>query len=213
MWASLQQWPYHLGSLLWVLSVGNSPIGPLGAPLNVAAQPPNSEADGKLSLPAALKQHNASLMSMPPCFQYIRLQKMEHGCRTICAGFPSFFGLGLVDGHDPTFWFLLQSALCPSNQSRWISMSWKRISDVTRSAQRQSKEMDILSIGHASAVQVLVLVSYRFKLKGAPAEAWAGHRRGVSAVQPLQSFLAARESISTEAAGEKRWSFILGQQS
>ena len=32
---------------------------------------------------------------------------LEHGCRVIYAGFPSFFGLGLEDGHVPTFWLLL----------------------------------------------------------------------------------------------------------
>ena len=34
-------------------------------------------------------------------------QKLEHGCRMIYAGVPSFFGLGLEDGHVPTFWLLL----------------------------------------------------------------------------------------------------------
>ena len=36
-------------------------------------------------------------------------QKLEHGCRMIHAGRPSFFGLGLEDGPVPTFWLLLQS--------------------------------------------------------------------------------------------------------
>ena len=31
-------------------------------------------------------------------------KKLEYGCRMICAGVPSFFGLGLEDGHVPTFW-------------------------------------------------------------------------------------------------------------
>ena len=34
-------------------------------------------------------------------------KKLEHGCRMIHAGFPSFCGLGLEDGHVPTFWNLL----------------------------------------------------------------------------------------------------------
>ena len=33
--------------------------------------------------------------------------KLEHACKVIYAGFPSFFGLGLEDGHLPTFWILL----------------------------------------------------------------------------------------------------------
>ena len=33
--------------------------------------------------------------------------KLEHGCRLIYAGIPSLFGLGLQDGHVPTFWLLL----------------------------------------------------------------------------------------------------------
>ena len=32
---------------------------------------------------------------------------LEHGWRMINDGFPSFFGLGLEDGHIPTFWLLL----------------------------------------------------------------------------------------------------------
>ena len=32
-------------------------------------------------------------------------KKFEHGCRMICAGFPSVFGLGLEDGPVPTFCF------------------------------------------------------------------------------------------------------------
>ena len=31
-------------------------------------------------------------------------KKSEHGCRMIHAGVPSFHGLGLEDGHVPTFW-------------------------------------------------------------------------------------------------------------
>ena len=34
-------------------------------------------------------------------------KKLEHGCRVICAGVPSSFGLGLEDSHVPTFWLLL----------------------------------------------------------------------------------------------------------
>ena len=34
---------------------------------------------------------------------------LEHGCRMILAGFPSFTGLGLEGGHIPTFWLLLFS--------------------------------------------------------------------------------------------------------
>ena len=34
-------------------------------------------------------------------------KKWEHGCRVIYAGFPSFFGLGLLDGRVPTFWLLV----------------------------------------------------------------------------------------------------------
>ena len=34
-------------------------------------------------------------------------KKLEHGCRMIYDGFPFFFGLGLEDGHVPTFWRLL----------------------------------------------------------------------------------------------------------
>ena len=38
-------------------------------------------------------------------------QKLEHGCRMIDAGFPSFFGLALDDGHVPTFWLRLSIGL------------------------------------------------------------------------------------------------------
>ena len=31
---------------------------------------------------------------------------LERGSRTILLVFPSFFGLGLADGHTPTFWLL-----------------------------------------------------------------------------------------------------------
>ena len=34
-------------------------------------------------------------------------KKLEHRCRIICAGLPSFFGLGLQHGHVPNFWRLL----------------------------------------------------------------------------------------------------------
>ena len=34
-------------------------------------------------------------------------KKLEHGCRMVCAAFPSFCGLGLEDHHVPTFWVLL----------------------------------------------------------------------------------------------------------
>ena len=34
-------------------------------------------------------------------------KKLEHGCWMIHAGLPSSFGLGLEDGHVPTFWLLL----------------------------------------------------------------------------------------------------------
>ena len=40
-----------------------------------------------------------------------RLQKFERGCRIIYAGVPCFVGLGLEDGHFPTFWLLLYEAL------------------------------------------------------------------------------------------------------
>ena len=33
--------------------------------------------------------------------------KLEHARRMIYAGLPSFFGLGLEDGHISTFWLLL----------------------------------------------------------------------------------------------------------
>ena len=33
--------------------------------------------------------------------------KLEHGFRTIYAGFPSYSGLVLEDSHVPTFWILL----------------------------------------------------------------------------------------------------------
>ena len=35
-------------------------------------------------------------------------RKLEHACRVLYAGCPSFFGVGLEDGHVPTFWLLLQ---------------------------------------------------------------------------------------------------------
>ena len=40
---------------------------------------------------------------------YTRLHKpkLEHGCRMIYAGVPSFCGLRLEDGHVPTFWLPL----------------------------------------------------------------------------------------------------------
>ena len=34
-------------------------------------------------------------------------EKLEHGCKMIFAGFPSFCGLGLEDGHVPIVWLLL----------------------------------------------------------------------------------------------------------
>ena len=34
-------------------------------------------------------------------------KELEHGCRLIYAGIPSFFVLGLEDGHVPTFWLLV----------------------------------------------------------------------------------------------------------
>ena len=34
-------------------------------------------------------------------------KKLEHARRVIYAGFPSLLGLGLEDGHVPTFWLLL----------------------------------------------------------------------------------------------------------
>ena len=34
-------------------------------------------------------------------------KKLEHGRRMFYTGFASFFGLGLDDGHVPTFWLLL----------------------------------------------------------------------------------------------------------
>ena len=34
-------------------------------------------------------------------------KKLEHGCRMMCVGLPSFFGSGLPDGHVPTFWLSL----------------------------------------------------------------------------------------------------------
>ena len=34
-------------------------------------------------------------------------KQLEHGCRMVYAGFPSFFGLGLEEGHVPTLWPLL----------------------------------------------------------------------------------------------------------
>ena len=33
-------------------------------------------------------------------------KKLENGCRMICAGCASFFGLGLEDAHCPTSWLL-----------------------------------------------------------------------------------------------------------
>ena len=33
-------------------------------------------------------------------------KKLEHGCGTISAGFPSFLGVGLEEGHVPTLWLL-----------------------------------------------------------------------------------------------------------
>ena len=42
--------------------------------------------------------------ALPAPDTYSRLEKMEHGCRMVYAGFPSFFGLELEDRHVPTFW-------------------------------------------------------------------------------------------------------------
>ena len=36
-------------------------------------------------------------------------KKLEHGCRMIHAGVPSFCGLRLEDDHVPTLWLLLQN--------------------------------------------------------------------------------------------------------
>ena len=36
-----------------------------------------------------------------------QVKKLEHGCRMIYAGVPSFFGFGLEHGHVSTFWLLL----------------------------------------------------------------------------------------------------------
>ena len=34
----------------------------------------------------------------------VDFKNFEHGCRIVLAVRPSFFGLRLEDGHDPTFW-------------------------------------------------------------------------------------------------------------
>ena len=39
-------------------------------------------------------------------FRTASSKKLEHGRRLIYAGVPSFFGLGLEDGHVPSFWLL-----------------------------------------------------------------------------------------------------------
>ena len=54
-----------------------------------------------------LKINHRTNISDPPYLIYGRLQKMEHGHKMIYAGLPSFLGLGLEDGHVPTFWLLL----------------------------------------------------------------------------------------------------------
>ena len=38
-------------------------------------------------------------------------RKLEHGHRMISAGVPSSLGLGLADGHVPTFWLPLHIGL------------------------------------------------------------------------------------------------------
>ena len=40
-------------------------------------------------------------------FYTVDSNTLEHGCRMMYAGFASLFGLGLEDGHVPTFWLLL----------------------------------------------------------------------------------------------------------
>ena len=37
----------------------------------------------------------------------VGFRKLENGSEMISAGLPSFFGLGLEDGHIPTFWLVL----------------------------------------------------------------------------------------------------------
>ena len=40
--------------------------------------------------------------------------------RMMSAGFPSFFGLRLQDGHVPTFWLLLQSVSCLAQEASFL---------------------------------------------------------------------------------------------
>ena len=50
---------------------------------------------------------------------YSRLQRLDHGCRTVyTAGFLRFWVLGLEDGHGLTFWLLLQTAYKPKKLKR-----------------------------------------------------------------------------------------------
>ena len=46
------------------------------------------------------------------------MDKLEHRSRMICAGVPSFFGLGLEVGHAPTSWLLLYSLCEPPCMAR-----------------------------------------------------------------------------------------------
>ena len=43
---------------------------------------------------------------------YVHSRKVEHSCRMIYAGSPSFFGLGLDDGHVPSCGFLRAGLFC-----------------------------------------------------------------------------------------------------
>ena len=40
---------------------------------------------------------------MPQTTPIVDSEKLGHGCKIIYAGFPSFFGVGLEDGHAPNF--------------------------------------------------------------------------------------------------------------
>ena len=62
----------------------------------------------KVILHTLMAYSNASTTLKPLVSSYSRLEKkLEHGCRMIYAGFPSFFGLGSEDRYAPTFWLLL----------------------------------------------------------------------------------------------------------
>ena len=70
-------------------------------------------------MPPSQKVHSMYLCSR--CLGItVDSNKLEHGCRFFYAGCPSFFGLGLKDGHVPAFSLLL----FPKRSMTFIVDAW-----------------------------------------------------------------------------------------